>query len=88
MGGAENQQGSSSVLWGRIQARKLLWEVRPGTCLCVIASPCVCTCGVCMHVPVPECIRGHVCVCVYACLHKYVCLCVQLPLGMVKTIKR
>ena len=88
MGGAENQQASSSVLWGRIQARKLLWEVRPRTCLCVTVSECVWTCGVCMHVSVPECIRVHVCVCVYACLHKYVCSCVQLPLGMVKIIKR
>ena len=41
-----------------------------------------------MNVSVPECIHVHVCVCVYAYLHKYMCLCVQLPLGMVKTIKR
>lgn len=88
MGGTENQQDSSSVLWGGIQARRLLWEVRPGTCLCMTVSECVCTGGVCMHVSVPECIRVHVCACVYACLHKYVCVCVQLPLGMVKTIKR
>ena len=78
--------------------RESIWETDNGyTCVSVLhvwcegpvcVQRCVCTCGVCMHVPVPECIRGHVCVCVYACLHKYVCLCVQLPLGMVKTIKR